>query len=182
MNINFFLISFLMLGVAVGMSSCEKEEKSGYKTENLKGTFVGNHKLEISEMILAGLANSLPADPETGEKPDLTKGFNDTLELSVQGDVVKMYSRLLGITVDGKIVADNAFAIEETSYDVLRLGPLVEAKGASIATGSPIHIDSGDTGTEIDVKLMLKVKSVGNFSLENPMTIPTSGKFTKTAQ
>src|SRR5690625_1122982 len=162
MNINFFLISFLMLGIAVGMSSCEKEEKSGYKTENLKGTFVGNHKLEISEMILAGLANSLPADPETGEKPDLTKGFNDTLELSVQGDVVKMYSRLLGITVDGEIVADNAFAIEETSYDVLRLGPLVEAKGASIDTASPIHSDFGYTGTGLGVTIVLKVNSVAN--------------------
>src|SRR5690625_5620309 len=142
MNINFFLISFLMLGIAVGMSNMYKEKKSSYKTDTLKGTFVGNHKLEISEMILAGLANSLPADPETGEKPDLTKGFNDTLELSVQGDVVKMYSRLLGITVDGEIVEDNAFAIEETSNAVLRLGHLVEAKGASVDTGSPLLIDS----------------------------------------
>lgn len=182
-KINLFLVALAMLGMMAGISSCEKEEKeAGFKTENLHGTFVGNHKLEISPLILGALINSLPEDPETGEKPDLTKGFNDTLELSVQGDIVKMYSRLLDITVDGNIIADNTFEVEEVAYDVLRLGPLVEAREASIATDSPIKIDSGEIGTETDVKLRLKVKAVGEFSLENPLTVPTNGKFTKTAQ
>lgn len=178
-NLRIVLIMVVGLGWVFAMSSCEKEEVSGYDTDHLHGTFVGNHSLEISKLILDGLSNSLPADPVTGEKPDLSKGFNDTLELTVQDGLVKMYSRLLGITVDGVIIGDNTFEVEEVPYNILHLGPLVEAKGASIATSSPIVIPGKEIGTEIDVKLALKVESVGSFSLDNPLTVPTNGQFVK---
>lgn len=178
-NVRMILTLVIGLGLAFAMNSCDKEELSGYDTAHLHGTFAGNHNLQISKLILDGLSNSLPADPVTGEKPDLSKGFNDTLELTVQNDVVKMYSRLLDITVDGVIIDDNTFEVEEVPYDILRLGPLVEARGASIATASPVVIPGKDVGTEINVKLALKVESVGSFSLDNPLTVPTTGDFVK---
>src|SRR5690625_6029577 len=105
-NIRIVLIQITGLGWTLVMNSGGKEEVSGYDTDHLHGTFVGNHKHEISKLILDGLSNSLPPDPVTGEKPDLSKGFNDTLELTIQKYLVKMYSRDHCINVDGVIIKE----------------------------------------------------------------------------
>lgn len=175
----FFAFAFLALGFSALTTSCGKDDDSDYTSENINGEFIGTHKLQIPPVILNGLNEALPPDPETGEKPDLTAGFVDTLTLRMDGSDVIVYSNLLDISIKGSVVGANKFVIKETKYDTLNLGTTVQALGASVATSEPVTISSNNPNTEVRVKLILKAKSVAGFSLGNELTIPTNGTFVK---
>ncbi|MCO5231590.1 MAG: hypothetical protein M9958_10585 [Chitinophagales bacterium] len=179
---NFFALLLLVVGMSAITTSCSKDDGDDPKVftyENVDGVFAGNHKLNIPSNILAALSATLPVDSVTGEKPDLTKGFDDTLTVRVVDGKVNVTSELLGITVQGEVSANNTVKIKETKYDVLNLGTAVQAKNASISTSKDVAFSSKAIGSSTNVQLRLKAGKIGDFSI--PLDITTDGKFTKIA-
>jgi|GEM_PF-2445833 len=179
----FFALAFLALGISAGITSCGKDDEgdnnSGTKkTDNLKGTFIGTHYLEISDDLLNALSATLPPDPETGEKVDLKEGFVDTLSIQVVDGVVKVTSNLLDVTVEGEVTADNTFKIKEHKYPQLQLGSSVTATDASVQTNKDVTISGSALGTNVPVALRLKANKIGTFTI--PLNITTKGTFVKT--
>lgn len=183
---NFSLLAVFALALSVAfLSSCGKDEGNKIYSEAnvVEGTtFIGTHKLDIPNNILKALSDAVPVDPETGEKPDLTAGFVDTLILhpGEPGDnKLTVESKLLDITVDGVFTGDNKFSIPKTKYDVLNLGTSVQAEKASLSTSNDVTIASTADGSTVKVSLSLSANKVAGISI-GTITIPTNGIFTKT--
>lgn len=179
---NFFALLLLAIGMSAITISCSKDEGDGPKVftyENVDGVYAGVHSLNIPKNILDALSATLPVDSVTGEKPDLAKGFDDTLTVRVVDGKVNVTSELLGITVQGDVSADNTVKIKEKKYDVLNLGTAVQAKNASIATSKDVVFGSKAIGSSTSVQLRLKANQIGTFTI--PLDITTNGTFTKIA-
>ncbi|MCO5234493.1 MAG: hypothetical protein LC105_02105 [Chitinophagales bacterium] len=177
---NFIALLLLAIGVSFITTSCSKDDGTDNKDftfENVAGKYAGNHKLNIPSNLLTMLSAALPVDSVTGEKPDLTKGFDDTLTISVVDGKVNVTSWLLGITVQGELSASNTVKIKETKYDELSLGAVVKAKNASIATSKDVKFNSKAIGAVTNVQLRLKAGQIATFTI--PLDITTNGDFTK---
>ena len=186
----FFTLALLVAGTIVGLTSCDKDPEGGggdgFTSENVEGVYMGNHKLNIPANILGALSATLPPDTLDLEAPydsivatDLTKGFDDTLTVRVEGGIVKVTSALLDITVDGALTANNTVKIEEKKYDVLNLGSAVKAEDAALGTNKDVKFNSAAIGSVTSIELRLKANKIGTFTI--PLNITTSGNFTKTA-
>lgn len=176
------VFAFLAMGTFVSLTSCSKDPVDGgndYTYENVEGVYAGTHMLNIPANILEALSATLPPDSVTGEPTDLTKGFEDTLDIRVTDGVVNVTSILLGITVKGELSGNNTVKILETKYDVLNLGTTVKAEKASLATNKDVKFNSNAIGSVNPLELRLKASKIGDFAI--PLNITTSGNFTKIA-
>lgn len=183
----FFAFAFLALGFSALTTSCGKEKTSedickvgeNPADATIEGFYSGTHSLNIPASVLKGLSDALPVDPETGEKPDLTKGFADTLEVRVVDDVVKVTSSLLDITVDGRLTGKHSVKIDRTEYESLSLGTAVTAEGASLATSKDVKFNLRSSECPTTVELRLTSKKIASFQI--PLDITTKGDFVKFA-
>jgi hypothetical protein len=175
------VFAFLAMGTFTTLTSCSKDPETqgpgDFTYENVEGKYAGTHLLNIPDNILKALSATLPLDTVTGLPTDLTKGFEDTLELRVVGGVVKVSSTLLKITIDGKLSATNSIKIVETKYAELNLGTAVKAEDATLATNKDVKFNSGAIGTNVPIELRLTAKKIGTFAI--PLNITTTGSFTK---
>lgn len=177
-----FAFAFVALGLTAGVTSCSKNKTEDCvgdecNTDNLNGTFIGKHMLEFPSNILELLSEGLPVDPETGEKPKLNEGFDDTLTVKVVDGNVILHSNLLDLDIEGKITGHNRFTIPIVRYETLDLGPSVQVKTASIKTSKDIIINSNEAGTKVNVNLILTAEQIADFKFS--LTIPTNGVYTK---
>lgn len=173
----FFALAFLALGFTALTTSCSDEKEPGtttYSSENVAGTYIGKHNLNIPSNILKALSDALPVDSATGEKPDLTEGFDDTLIVSVDGNTVIVQSLLLDQTVNGKLTGNNKVKIDKKEFAELSLGSAVTAKGASVSTSKDVVFNAG---TPTNVELRLTAKSIATFTI--PLDITTTGSFVR---
>lgn len=182
---NILAFAFLAMGTFVGVTSCSKDKVEEDKCSigenpagsSIEGIYAGTHNLKIPPAILKALSEGLPPDSATGLPTDLTKGFEDTLEVRIVGGVAKITSSLLGITIDGEITDTYTVKINETKYDELNLGTVVSAKKASIATRVPVKFNLRSAECPTIVELKLKAKEIA--SLPIALDIPTTGNFIK---
>lgn len=175
-------LAIVALGMTVGITACKKDSDKDYSTENLNGIFVGTHKLDIPAFILDNLSGNLPPDTlEDGTlvPVDLSEGFEDVLTVTIADDKLLLYSTLLDIEVEGKIVGNNRFTIPLHEYDELSLGTAVSAKNAKIRTSKDIIISSNEPGTEVVVNLSLAAREIAGVKIGSGLTILTDGKFIK---